>query len=149
MVNIKLFLRFFDLDFIRKNLLTILLFALIPFGEILLILYMGEKLGKYLILAATAATGLFGFFLCYLSIKKIINRIRTQVRRDEFPGQDFLGLAGSVLGSVFLITPGFLTDALGILMFFPVVRNSIGALIVSKMEIQLKELYEYLKLYEI
>lgn len=57
MVNIKWILRFFDLDFIRKNLLIILLFALIPFSEILVILYLGEKLGKFLVLAATAATG--------------------------------------------------------------------------------------------
>ena len=49
-------------------------YALIPFGEILVILYLGEKLGKFLVLAATAATGLLGFFLCYSAIRKILSR---------------------------------------------------------------------------
>lgn len=148
MTNIRLFLRFFDLDFVRKNLLYILFFALIPFGEILFILYLGEKLGKYLVLAGTAATGLIGFFLYYGSVKRLIGRIRIRVARDEFPGDDFLGLAGSVLGSVLLITPGFFTDIMGLLLFLPIIRNAIGKILIRKQEIQLKELYEYLKLYD-
>jgi UPF0716 family protein affecting phage T7 exclusion len=53
-----------------------------------------------------------------------------------------------LLGAVFLITPGFITDFLGFLLFIPFFRNKIGNLITRRMESRLKDIYEYLKLYE-
>ncbi|MBI9103559.1 MAG: FxsA family protein [Spirochaetales bacterium] len=148
MFNIKVLLNFFDLNFIKKNLLLFLLFALVPFGELLFILYVGEHFGRYLVFALAVTTGLVGFFLSYNLIQGVIIRIKRKIKNDEYPGQDFLGLAGAVVAAILLISPGFLTDIVGILLFIPGIRNGVGKLVVSRMEIQLKELYEYLKLYE-
>ena len=149
MFNIKVLLNFFDLNFIKKNMLIMLFFALIPFGEILFLLYIGETLGQYLVFAIAAATGLIGFFFSYDVVQRIIRRIKAKIKKDKYPEQEFLGLAGAILGSSLLITPGFATDIIGLLIFIPGFRRAAGQIIVRVLEIQLKELYEYLKLYDV
>ena len=50
--------------------------------------------------------------------------------------------------SILLLTPGFITDTLGFLLFVPSVRNALGRWVLRKTRTDLKELYEYLKLEE-
>ncbi len=149
MFNIKTLLRFFDFSFVKKNLLLVLLFALIPFGELLFILYVGEQLGRYLVFAMAVSTGLIGYFMSLNLIRKMIKGIRSKIKKDIYPGGELLGLAGAVFASLMVITPGFITDIFGLLIFVPGIRRAVGSIIVFRFEIQLKELYEYLKLYEL
>ena len=148
MLNIKILLKFFDLNFIKKNFLLMLLLALVPMGELLFILYLGEHFGRYFVLALAVATGLFGFFLSLGLIKRTIVRIKVKIKNDVYPYQEFIGLAGAFIAGALLIIPGFFTDAAGVLIILPGMRRVAGIVIISKMEIKLKELYEYLKLYE-
>lgn len=149
MFNIKILLRLFDTGFIKRNFLILLLFALIPFGEILLLFYLGEFLGRYLTLAIAAATGLLGFFLAYGVVRRQIIEIKMRIQEGAYPGKGFMGLAGSLAGSICLITPGFATDILGLFFFLPLFRDALGNMVIRKLEIQTKELYEYLKLYDL
>lgn len=148
MFNLKVLLKFFDTGHIHNNLLLILLVSLIPFGEILLIFYVGEILGIYLVLATAAATGLLGFIVVSIFIGTLIKKIKSKIKKDEFPGREFYSLAGMFLCSICLIAPGFISDIAGLMLFFPFIRNCCGSQIVKKTEIPTKELYEYLKLYE-
>jgi len=149
MQDIRFFLRFFEKDFVVKLLFLMLLYSLLPLGEIVLLLKLGGIIGNYLTLALAASTGLFGVLIALGELRKTINTIRRQVRNGEYPGESFIGIFGILAGGVFLLTPGFITDFFGFLMFIPVIRNRIGRFFTQVMGTNFKELYEYLKLYEV
>jgi UPF0716 protein FxsA len=148
MLNTNFLLKFFHKDFVLKLLLLAMLYSIIPLSEMFLILQLGAIFGNYLIIALTATTGLLGLLAAFSEIRTIINIIKEKLKEGIYPGKEFVSLAGVLVGALLLLTPGFITDSFGILLFIPAMRNAIGKLITSKMENQLKDIYEYLKLYE-
>jgi len=147
--GIRFLLRFLDRDFLPKVLLLFLLYSLLPLSEVVLILYLGGVAGRYLTLACAASTGLFGVLMAVSQFRSILNRLKEKVRQGSYPGREFMNLAGIFIGGILLLTPGFITDFLGLLLFLPVFRTLIGGMITRRMERQLKDVYEYLKLYEL
>ena len=148
MFDISFMMRLFQKDFILKLLLLTLLYSLIPLAEIFLILHAGGIFGNYLVIAVTAATALLGILIAFGEIETLIKQIKKRLKSSEYPGKEFIGLAGVLVGALLMISPGFITDAIGLCLFIPVVRNCVGKFITSRMEKQLKDIYEYLKLYD-
>ena len=146
MVEIRTLLKIFDPASLMKGMLLLLLYSIVPIGELVLILYLGQLWGNYLILAITAITGLFGFFLSVRKVRSITESIKKRVADGSYPGEEFVRLAGALVGSLLLITPGFVTDIVGFLLLFSFPQVWVGRSITRKMEDKLKELYEYLKL---
>jgi UPF0716 protein FxsA len=149
MFNISMILRLFEKRFVIKLLLLSLLYTLLPLSEIFLIIYMSDFFGQYLLLALAASTGLFGVLIALVQVNTILTSLKERIKNGEYPGQEFINLAGILTGGILLITPGFITDFIGLLMFIPPMRNNIGRLITKKLDKQLKEIHEYLKLYEL
>jgi UPF0716 protein FxsA len=149
MTGIRVLLRFFEGDFLTKVLFLFLLYSLLPLGEIIIILFIGDALGKYFTLTVAASTGLVGVMVALAQLRTVTDSLRRKIQDGVYPGQEFMGMAGILAGGVLLLTPGFITDTLGFLLFLPFLRNAVGRLITRRMESQLKEVYEYLKLYEL
>ena len=149
MTGATILMKFLERQFIVRLLLLMLLYSLLPLSEIVLILYMGGVIGKYLTLACAATTGLFGALMAVTQFKKELASLKTKIKDGVYPGREFMSIAGILVGGLLLLTPGFITDMLGLLLFVPVFRNMIGGFITRRMEKRLKEVYEYLKLYEI
>ncbi len=141
--------RFFDREFIVKLLLVVLLYSLLPLAEIVLILFVGDMIGKYLTLAVTASTGLLGVLLAMRQLRGLVGAARASIRDGVYPGNEFVEIAGILIGSVLLMTPGFITDALGLLMFVPAVRRAAGRMVTRRLQRHLTEVYEYLRLYDL
>jgi len=139
----------FQKDFILKLLLLALLYSIIPLSETFLLFHLGGIIGNYLVLAVAAATGLLGLIIAFNEISAILKSLKIKIKDGTYPGKEFISMAGVLTGGLLLLTPGFITDSLGFLLFFPVFRNGVGMIITSKMENRLKEIYEYLKLYEL
>ena len=148
MLNTSFIMKLFQKEFILKLLLLALLYSIIPLAEIFLILQLGGIFGNYLVIALTATTGLLGMLVAFSEIENLIKQIKRKLKDGEYPGKEFIGIAGVFAGALFLLTPGFITDVFGIFLFIPMLRNGVGKFITSKMERQLKEIYEYLKLYD-
>lgn len=137
-----------DTGFILKSAFILLLISIIPLAEIMLIQFLGEFLGIYFTLAVAAVTGLAGLFLAYRDIRGIVKQIRIKSAEGLYPGREMLSLAGALFGGIMLICPGFITDFIGALSFFPVIRTLAGRFITRNMEPRLREAYEYMRLYE-
>lgn len=148
MVSIKNILSFFDTGYLKKSLLLLLTLALLPFFDLLLVLYLSELLGTYLILATIAATALLGSVLSYMVLRKFTVIIKNRVKEDTLPEKEFLSFAAAIPGSLFLILPGFIMTILGLLLFLPGFREKAGWWFLKATGIQIKEVYGYLKLYE-
>jgi UPF0716 protein FxsA len=146
MQTARILLRLLDRTFITKALILALLYSLVPLAEIFLLIYLGNAIGYYFTLALAAFAGLVGMLLALQQLRKNLGGLKAKIRRGVFPTQEFINLTGILAASILLLTPGFITDALGFLLFVPALRDRLGNLILRKTRTNLKELYEYLKL---
>ena len=146
MLSTKGLMRIIDRQFLLKALYLLLFYSLVPVGEIALILYIEPFLGSYLIIAAVLLTGLLGAGIAWKMVSSSLRALSKQVRSGSYPRDEFSLLAGSIIAGVLLITPGFITDALGLLFALRLFRRVTGKLVTGRMEDRLKELYEYMKL---
>ena len=149
MDGVRLFLRFFDRDFVVRILFLVLLYSLLPLAEIVIILFVGDIIGKYLTLAVAASTGLLGVMVAVRQLRGLLEAARAKIRSGVYPGPEFVQIAGILVGSVLLMTPGFITDTMGLVMFIPAVRRAVGRAITRRLEKRLTEVYEYLRLYDL
>lgn len=148
MFTIRFIIRFFTRSFVLKSLFVLLLFSLIPIGELVLLFYLNTFWEKYFILALVASTGLIGVFFIFSKAVSVLADIHFQVKEGYYPQKDFDSFAGLFISGIFLIFPGFITDVFGLLFLLPALRVPIGKIITNRIPDKLKELYEYLKLYD-
>jgi len=142
-------LRFLDRTFVTKVMLLALLYSLLPLAEIFLLMaYVGDRIGTYLTLALAAAVGLAGLLLTLRAFYRNLEALSSKIRAGVYPEQEFVALIGILIAGLLLLTPGFITDFLGFLLFLPALRDALGRLVARLLRIDLKELYEYLKLSE-
>ena len=137
-----------DSGFILKTALLLLLLSLLMIGEIYLIQFISEFWGTYFTLAITALTGLVGLGFSFRDVLVLIKAVKAGSAAGSYPEKELILLSGSIIGGILLLIPGFLTDCLGFLGFFPVVRGLYGRLFTRNRRGNMNELYEYLKLYE-
>lgn len=144
----KFCLRFLDRTFITKLLFLALLYSFLPLAEIFLLIYLGDRIGNYFTLALAAFTGLIGMLFALRGFQKNLRLLKAKIKQGEFPTEEFISLTGIFAAGILLLTPGFITDVLGFLLFVPAIRSALGRLIIRLSRANLKELYEYMKLYD-
>ena len=149
MFEIRALIRFFDTGFILKFLIIVMLISVLPIAEVYLYILLSGVLSPYIMIASLTGSSLVGLILSYGIIKSRLKRIKILINEDEYPEIDFYKLAGIFLGSVLIITPGFIGDLLGLILFIPGISRKTGYLLTRPMEGKVKELYEYMKLYEL
>lgn len=149
MIEMQTLIRFADKGFVLKLFLLLLLFSLFPIAEVVLFFHAGAQFGNYFVLACAAATGLLGLAIATRQSWKTIARIRKKILNGVYPEREFQFLAGILAASFLLLIPGFITDLLGLLFFFPLFRNPLGRGIARSMDRRLKQAYEYLKIYDL
>jgi UPF0716 protein FxsA len=149
MTELRLLFRFLDKDFLFRLIFILLLYSIVPIAEIFLFLYLGQLIGNYLILAIAAVLGLLGMLFALREVRVTLERLRARIRRNEYPGTEFVDLAGILVGSILLLTPGFITDFVGFLLMIPFFRQALGRAVTRRMDRSLHEVYEYLQLSDI
>jgi UPF0716 protein FxsA len=148
MFTIKALLNFFEREFILRVLYLILLFSLFILADSYVLLRISDHMGMYAALAITASTGLVGFLYLWSKIKKSIQTIKQKTLQGNYPQKEFSLLAGQIITCFFLIGPGLFTDFIGLWLLIPAICRSTGKFITQRIDNQLKEAYEYLKIYE-
>ena len=149
MTEFRLLFRFLDKDFLFRLIFILLLYSIVPIAEIILFMWLGDLVGQWLIVAVAAMLGLFGMLIALREVRVTLARLRARIRRHEYPGAEFIDLAGILVGSVLLLTPGFITDFVGFLLMIPFLRRFLGRAVTRRMDRSLHEVYEYLQLSDI
>ena len=149
MFSNKALIQVFDKDLILKLLLWGLLLSLIPLGEVVLLIYLAGRMGTFLIPALAGSISFVGFFICYQELKSAGASVMAKVTEGQYPEKEFAMFAGSFVCALLFLSIGFLTDLLAIFLLFPSLRGAVGRLFTERSHNRLKELYEYLKLYQI
>jgi UPF0716 protein FxsA len=130
----------FDRSFLFKVILLLLLYSLIPLGEIILFVYLGNVIGNYLILVIAAVAGIPGAIVLLDRMRRLGSAHGGWTAKSR---GELLGLCA---GALLLISPGFVTDACGYLLFIPGVRNAVGRFIARRLPAGFKEIGDSLGL---
>ncbi|MCJ7755612.1 MAG: FxsA family protein, partial [Thermoanaerobaculales bacterium] len=70
-------------------------------------------------------TGILGASLVRSQGFGVLVRVRQQMSRGMFPGRELAHGALVLIGGALLLTPGFLTDALGLALMVPTLREMV------------------------
>jgi len=103
----------------------LILFVLIgiPIAEITVFIEVGDRIGVALTLAITVLTAILGTALLRHQGFSVLARARANLQENCFPVNElFDGLCVMFAGAL-LLTPGFVTDIFGFLLFVPAVRR--------------------------
>ena len=120
--------------------LFILLLA-VPIVEIALFIKIGGLIGLWPTIGIVIATALAGAALLRSQGLATLRSARASLAENRFPlDQVFDGLCLAVAGAL-LLTPGFFTDAVGLLLFVPplraALRRRIAAYVAARAEIEI------------
>jgi len=104
----------------------------IPFLEVVVFIEIGGRIGLSATVAVIIVTAVIGTALLKIQGIGVLNRARAVMARGEMPVEEvFDGLCLLVAGIVFL-TPGFVTDALGAVLFIPAARRALRVRVASR-----------------
>jgi UPF0716 protein FxsA len=113
-------------------LLLLLLFIGIPIAEIAVFIEVGDQIGLGWTLASILGTAIIGTALVRHQGMQTLARVRASMDRKELPVQEVLSGVCILLAGILLLTPGFVTDAVGFLLLIPPFRVALaGAVIAS------------------
>ena len=103
-----------------------LAFTLIPLVEIYLLIKLGQTFGAMTSILLVIITGMLGAYLARMEGLRTLFRIQETLREGKMPGDELLEALLIVLAGLVLITPGFLTDAVGFMLLIPATRVRIS-----------------------
>jgi len=100
-----------------------LIFVVIPVLEITVAIQVAHQIGG---LNTVALLLLFSFLGAWLARREgfsVLRRIQQQLENRAVPTNELIEAGLVFAGGVLLIVPGFVTDALGLLLLFPLTRH--------------------------
>lgn len=99
-----------------------LLFTVVPLVELALLIRIGEWLGALPTVGLVAGTGLVGAWLARRESTRSWRAVRRELSAGRVPGEELLHTLLVVLAGALLVTPGVLTDVVGLLTLVRPVR---------------------------
>jgi UPF0716 protein FxsA len=111
----------------------IALFIVVPLAELYVILKVGDAIGVLPTIALLAADSLLGSMLLRSQGRSVWRRFNETMASGRVPHRELLDGVLVIFGGAFLITPGFLTDIVGLLLLLPPTRNVIRRLAVRRL----------------
>ena len=101
----------------------ILLILLIPIIEIYLFIKIGSQIGAFNTISLIFITAIVGIYYAkYEGINTLRSAIK-QIVQNEIPFYEIISGAALAFAAILMILPGFLTDAVGLLIIFPWTRK--------------------------
>lgn len=108
------------------GLIILLAMIAVPIGEIAVFIQAGDRFGLWPTLGAVIVTAFIGTALLRHQGFGTLRRIQESADRGEAPVAElFDGLCLLIAGAL-LLTPGFITDGFGFLLFLPPFRHLLG-----------------------
>ena len=108
-----------------------LLFLIVPFAELFVLLKVGGAIGVLNTIVVLLAVSALGAWLVKREGLTVLRRAQQRVEAGEMPGRELIDGVLILFAGALLLTPGFLTDVLGVVLLFPPTRAAFRAYAVS------------------
>jgi UPF0716 protein FxsA len=109
------------------------IFVIVPLAELYVIFVVGDAIGILPTLAILVADSLIGSMLLKSQGRAVWRRFNETMSSGRIPHREVIDGVLVIFGGAFLITPGFLTDIVGILLLLPPTRSFFRRLVTSRL----------------
>lgn len=109
--------------------LLIVVFIVVPVVELAILIQVGEVIGVWWTVAALVLVSVVGAWLVRREGTRAWSRFRAALSSARVPADEVLDGALVLFGGALLLTPGFATDTLGLLLMLPPSRALVASLI--------------------
>ena len=106
-------------------LLLLVLFVVVPVVEIWVIVQVGQLIGVLPTIGLLLADAVLGTWLFRREGRKAWLALQDAIRAHRVPAKEVADGALVVVGGAFLLSPGFVTDAIGVLCVLPPTRAAL------------------------
>jgi UPF0716 protein FxsA len=110
-------------------LLLVILFVLVPIAEIYVIIQIGQEIGALWTVLILIADAIIGARLLAWQGRRAWAAFQAALAAGRIPHQEVLDGVLIIAGGAFLLTPGFLTDIVGLLFLIPPTRAAFRRLL--------------------
>jgi UPF0716 protein FxsA len=107
----------------------VLIFIVLPIAELYVILQVGEAIGVLPTIALLIVDSFLGAALLRSQGRAAWRRFNEALALGRIPTREVFDGAMVILGGAFLITPGFITDLIGLLLLIPPTRAAFRGLV--------------------
>lgn len=104
--------------------------------EVLVLAKVAGLIGWPITIVATVVTALLGSYLFRRQGLETWVRLNERMQRGDMPGQEMVEGIMLLLGGALLITPGFITDAVGFALLLPGSRRAMASKVIEKGTLQ-------------
>jgi len=103
----------------------VLAFTLVPLAELWLLLRIGAALGGVQTLAIVVITGVIGASLARREGARAWSAVQAELGAGRLPGRELLEALLVLVAGIVLVTPGVLTDGLGLALLVRPIRSAV------------------------
>ena len=109
------------------------LFIVVPLAELYVILKVGDAIGVLATIALLALDSVLGSLLLRAQGRAVWRRFNEALSTGRMPHREVMDGVLVIFGGAFLITPGFLTDIVGLVLLVPPTRALVRRLLVRRL----------------
>ena len=110
-----------------------LLFLVVPIVELYVIVQVSHGIGAPETILLLVGISVVGAWLAKLAGLSVLNRLQQTVRQGRVPSAELVDGALVLFAGALLITPGFLSDCLAILLLLPPTRAVVRGAVLRKL----------------
>jgi UPF0716 protein FxsA len=114
-------------------LVLIAVFILVPLAELYVILKVGDAIGVGWTILLLVADSVLGSLLLRSQGRSVWRRFNTTLSDGRMPHREVVDGVLVIFGGAFLLTPGFITDVVGLLLLIPPTRALIRPFVVRRL----------------
>jgi UPF0716 protein FxsA len=102
--------------------LLVLVFVVVPLAELFVLIQVGQEIGALPTIGILVVDSILGSLLLRSQGRAVWRRFNEALNNRRPPAREVLDGALVIFGGALLLTPGFLTDILGLLLLLPPTR---------------------------
>ncbi|WP_339228368.1 FxsA family protein [Oceanobacillus sp. FSL K6-2867] len=100
-----------------------LLLLFVPAMEIGVFIWIGGMVGPWWVVSIIILTGALGILLAKRQGMDTWKRAQLRISKGQAPTEELMDGLCILIGSVFLLAPGFITDTVGLILVLPFTRK--------------------------
>jgi UPF0716 protein FxsA len=110
----------------------LLIFIIIPALEIGLFILSGNTIGVIPTMILIILSGIIGAYLVKYQGLETLRKVRLQLQNGIIPRKEIVDGICILFGGILLLTPGFITDIIGLILLLPPTRIMVKPLILKQ-----------------
>jgi UPF0716 protein FxsA len=111
----------------------VLLFIAVPIAELAVIIQVGQAIGVWWTIGLLVLDSILGSLLMRHQGRTAWRRFNEAMQVGRVPAREVLDGALVIFGGALLLTPGFLTDILGLILLLPPTRALVRKVLVARL----------------